>query len=233
MNQLNHLFYQTVASSFNETRARPWSGWEKLLPSIENLSAKPTKVLDLGCGNGRFGAFLHDHDLKIHYTGIDINPYLLERAADLMHQKGIDHQLQEGDLINGYMPEQDYDLITLFGVMHHIPAFDQRRSIMQQLAGKLTPHGLLMITFWLFYEDHKLRERIIPWSDPRVPEAYHNLDLEAHDFLLEWRRDKPALRYCHYIDLAEMEKLLEGLKIVTTFEADGHNRYVIICNQKL
>lgn len=39
------------------------------------------KVLDYGCGKGDFYAFLKDRNMDVDYTGMDINPKLIELAA--------------------------------------------------------------------------------------------------------------------------------------------------------
>ncbi|MBZ0308049.1 MAG: class I SAM-dependent methyltransferase [Anaerolineae bacterium] len=225
LNHLNHEFYQTVASSFDGTRSTPWPGWVQLLPS---LPSRALRVLDVGCGNGRFALFLSEHR-QIHYTGIDNNPYLLKRAEILLKEQKIDAALVQADVLQEFPAVQPpYDLITAFGLMHHIPGFNQRKKLLQQLAGWLPPDGILAVTFWTFYEQERFRQRIVEWDDPRVPEPYRNLTVEKHDYLLDWRRDTPALRYCHYVDAEEQQKLMEGFKILASYDADGSNRYVIL-----
>ncbi len=57
LNQLNQNFYQQIAESFDQTRQSAWRGWERLLPTLNQLSKSNSdnsfSVLDLGCGNGR------------------------------------------------------------------------------------------------------------------------------------------------------------------------------------
>jgi 2-polyprenyl-3-methyl-5-hydroxy-6-metoxy-1,4-benzoquinol methylase len=58
LNQLNTHFYQIVASDFDESRQYFWSGWDSCLPELHKLVSETggkLQVLDLGCGNGRFG----------------------------------------------------------------------------------------------------------------------------------------------------------------------------------
>lgn len=225
LNQLNREFYQIVASSFDETRSRPWPGWIQLLPYLPQRSLK---VLDIGCGNGRFALFLNEHRRMV-YTGIDSNPYLLKRAEILLKEHRIEHQVQHADLLENDTPDYPpQDFIGAFGVMHHIPGFEQRRKFIQKAAHWLSSDGILAVTFWAFYEQARFRERIVPWDDPRVPEKYRNLPVEKHDYLLEWRRDTPALRYCHYADTEEQEKLTEDLKVIASYDADGSNRYIVL-----
>ena len=58
-----------------------------------------------------------------------------------------------------------------------------------------------------------------------------DLQVEPHDYLLDWRRGEHALRYCHYVDDAEHAALIAatGLTEITTYRADGRtndmNRY--------
>mgnify|MGYP000004235310 CR=1 FL=1 len=72
LNALNRDFYRVAGEDFDRTRGKPWPGWARLLPylrldtvpdSHEGFQSNtPTgatlSVLDVGCGNGRFGAFL-------------------------------------------------------------------------------------------------------------------------------------------------------------------------------
>lgn len=75
--KLNRDFYLKTQSYFNISSQSPWPGWQKLLPYLQGDSLK---VLDLGCGNGRFGIWLSKHR-RVDYTGLDDNQYLLDHAA--------------------------------------------------------------------------------------------------------------------------------------------------------
>ncbi|MGV2437992.1 MAG UNVERIFIED_CONTAM: class I SAM-dependent methyltransferase [Anaerolineae bacterium] len=74
LNQLNQAFYRTTAQDFSETRQTAWQGWARLSAFLPAVT--PLRVLDVGCGNGRFAHFLHQHNptLPIHYHGIDTQP---------------------------------------------------------------------------------------------------------------------------------------------------------------
>src|SRR3990167_2127758 len=82
--QLNARFYAEVASSFSQTRQHAWRGWNKIAHVI-NTGFEPSstiKVLDMGCGNGRFYGFLSQYkfDPIIEYYGVDYNDQLLQEA---------------------------------------------------------------------------------------------------------------------------------------------------------
>ena len=67
INELNYKFYKINAQSFSNTRSKAWQGWDKLLPLILQFKSKSLKILDLGCGNGRFIKFLCDKKINSHY----------------------------------------------------------------------------------------------------------------------------------------------------------------------
>lgn len=156
------------------------------------------------------------------YTGVDSSAFLLARAADALHGEGI--TLHTADLLS-YIPQTEYDLVVLFGVLHHIPGFAQRRALLERAAGALAVGGVLALAVWAFYEQERFRQRIIPWDS--LPE-YPQLALEPHDYLLDWRSGAPALRYCHYVDRAEMAQLLAGWHTLAIYDADAGNRYAVV-----
>lgn len=219
LNAINRDFYRTSADAFDQTRGRPWPGWITLMQHIDS----PGRVLDLGCGNGRFGVFLADSlESPLVYHGIDNNAHLLQRAAaDLNTRDSLTVQLEALDIIENPLPtpESPYDLIALFGVMHHVPGDNTRKRLLRQLAGMLAPGGVLVYACWRFYEFERFRERIVPWPDDLKGRV------ETHDYLLDWRRGETAYRYCHYVDDDENADLIAATRLnpLATYRADGFN----------
>ncbi len=224
LNAINRAFYHTTAADFDATRGQAWPGWDHLLPSI----TAPLSVLDVGCGNGRFGLFLREHlSGPLTYTGLDNNPALLEAARHaLAPQDAMSITLKTYDLLSDPLPHNTFDLVVLFGVLHHIPGQATRERFMRDLAACVAPQGLLAVAAWCFYEYPRFRERIVAWPD--------DITVEAHDYLLDWRRGEHAIRYCHYVDEAEHTALMQvtGLTPLETYRADGFtgdvNRYSVL-----
>ncbi len=213
LNDLNRQFYKITATDFNQTRNQPWPGWLELLPYLRS----PLRVLDVGCGNGRFGLFLAENlGPEIMYHGLDNSPQLLGFARQSLTDAGINFQLSHYDIITQPLSAgSEYDLVTLFGVLHHIPGYQNRMELMRAIAQLVAPDGFLAFACWRFYEILRFRRRIIPW-----PEDY---SVERHDYLLDWQRGETALRYCHYVDDIEHAALVESTRLteVTTYRADG------------
>lgn len=211
LNAINREFYQVTATEFNQTRGRAWPGWELIVPHLPS----PISVLDVGCGNGRFGVFLAASGAgPLRYYGIDNNAALLQRAGvALAHLPDV--RLEMRDIVENPLDDGEYDLVALFGVLHHIPGTAQRQALMRALATRVHPDGLLVFAAWRFYEYERFRQRIVPWPD--------DYTVEAHDYLLDWRRGEVALRYCHYVDDAEQDALVAATALheIRRYRADG------------
>ena len=221
LNAINRAFYGMTAVDFDQSRAGPWPGWDVLLPYL----ATPLSVLDVACGNGRFGRFLFERlGTNVTYHGVDSNPALLARARVVL--AGHDAHLEQRDILTEAPASGSYDLVVLFGMLHHIPGHQQRREFMRTLAERVAPDGLLGFAAWRFYEYERFRRRFQPWPPDLVA--------EPGDYLLDWRRGTQAVRYCHHVDDDEHAALITatGLRELASFRADGHtgdvNRYSIL-----
>ncbi|MCU0496002.1 MAG: class I SAM-dependent methyltransferase [Anaerolineae bacterium] len=237
LNAINRDFYQITATEFDQTRGQAWPGWNAILA---HLPARPLSVCDVGCGNGRFGVFLAEQRTStstntntsttpITYHGLDNSAALLAFAQrDLAAYPHLAITLETRDLIESPPMDGQYDLVGLFGVIHHIPGADRRKQLMMTLADRVKPGGILVFAAWCFYEFERFRSRIVAWPDDLMTEVEHG------DYLLDWRRGETALRYCHYVDETEHAALIAatGLQVVSTYRADGFtgtvNRYSIL-----
>ncbi len=220
LNAINRRFYERTVVAFDATRQQPWAGWNALRPCLK----AGMRVLDVGCGNGRFGTFLARQlgEAGFTYTGIDSSAALLERARQML--AGVDARLELRDLVEQPLAEHaaSFDLVALFGVLHHMPGAARRLELMRQLAGVVAPGGLLVFTEWRFMDVPHLSQRVIAWGD--------DFEVEPGDYLLDWRRGETALRYCHAVDAAEHARLVAatGMPLVSEYPADAANWYTLL-----
>ncbi len=238
LNSLNQKFYQETAEHFNDSRQFYWAGWEKLLPKFKKQFSNQQKitVLDLGCGNGRFGSFLTENlEHKINYHGFDSNPELLKLAEKRSEKFSFSHTDLVNDLLENHFlqnfPKNSPSLIVMFGVWHHLPSSKLRHQLLQETAELLNKDGLLIFTVWKFHEHERFKKKIIPPEKVGLKPA----SLENNDYILDWKRGTKAYRYCHYSTDKEIQELLSSLptlKKLATFRADGEqnrsNKYYVL-----
>lgn len=238
LNTINRIFYQTTADEFDQTRGTAWPGWLRLLEYMPekgqiaslSLQESPLRVLDVGCGNGRFGVFLAEQNKRIAYTGVDNNATLLNHAQQALTNLPnlADVVLEERDVVENPLTTGEYDLVVCFGVLHHIPGAARRLQFMREIAARVAPNGILAFACWRFYEYERFRARVVAWDADLAAQV------EAGDHLLDWRRGERALRYCHYVNDAEHAALIDAaeLHLIADYRADGEdgatNRYSIL-----
>lgn len=250
LNQLNQQFYRSQARSFSQTRQAPWLGWTQLIPFIQKVTSDPLKVLDIGCGNGRFGQFLANSvDRSIEYTGTDNSEELLKIARENNPNTAgktftfIYQDLIE-ELLNGQLFAQSisrYDLIVIIAVLHHIPSIELRQKLLSTLSNLLNSNGLLVFTVWRFGELGRFQNKLVNPEDYNV----NPTELEQGDYLVDWLKNSarqtatdqsqvfPSVRYAHAISDQELSTLTADLPpIIHSYLADGHNhqtnRYLLI-----
>ena len=211
---LNKKFYQSVAKDFSATRKKPWEGWDRAVKIMKKELRKVEgedkiiKILDLGCGNGRFFEFINSRITNINYVGVDINNDLLREAEEKYTRKNGVVKFIKKDILNNIESlKGGYDVVVVFGLTHHIPNKIFRKKWFSHLPKILNKNGLLILTFWEF-------------------------EKKPGDYLVGWDNKKNIARYCYQYPEADIKNLIKnyeksGLKILDDYFADNKNRYLI------
>jgi SAM-dependent methyltransferase len=221
---LNEAFYAQFAAPFAASRATPQPGYERLLAY---LPAGRPRVLDVGCGDGRFGRFLLSRGRAVEYVGVDSAAELLAAA------EGVGQTLRR-DLSQpgGLRDLGHYDLIACLSTLQHIPGRDNRARLLGEMAGCLASGGHVALANWQFLGSQRQRRKLRPWSEVGLATA----DVEQGDYLLAWQRGGYGLRYVALLDEMETGRLAAaaGLRVVAQFRSDGRegdlNLYTILAS---
>jgi SAM-dependent methyltransferase len=239
LNALNQAFYAAIAPEWSESRRHPWPGFERVWSQARARTPAPARlrVLDVGAGDGRFAAFLaarRPASEPFDYLGIDASERLLDHARSRALGSGVRFERLDFLVDEHAIPRGPFDLIALFGVLHHVPGCERRRQLLAELAQRVAAGGMLAMTFWLLDRDPRFEKRLRSFADYNLhaTEPIDPADLEPGDTLLTWG-EQSALRYCHFPDARETEASIAatGLRVLDRFEADGRgdalNEYVV------
>ncbi len=131
--------YDKIAEEFSTTREEVWEEAKFL---FDDYVIPGDKILDLGCGNGRFFELLKDKD--INYIGIDFSEKLIEIAR----KKYPKVKFQVADALNLPFPNNYFDKIYSIAVLHHIPSKQLRSQFLKEARRVLKPNGFLILTAW-------------------------------------------------------------------------------------
>jgi SAM-dependent methyltransferase len=208
---LNKKFYQSVSKDFSNSRQYSWKGWERAVGIFHNEykeNTKKLKVLDLGCGNGRFAGYLISKINNFSYKGYDTNNDLLSEARNKYNSGGCNELkfINRDILTKALGTKYKYDFVVSFGVTHHIPDNNFRNNWFLGLTKILNKGGVLVLTFWEF-------------------------EKSPGDYLISWdKKNKP--RYCHQYSKKELREVADmyfksGFKLLDKYKADSQNTYLI------
>ncbi len=236
LNGINRHFYRAHAEAFSATRQAPWPGWCRVLDLAEaRAGGRPLDVLDVGCGNGRFAAFLADRGTRYRYLGIDASPELLAHAHG---RSSSDETVRyhRADFLEepiGDGSGHRFSLVVLFGVLHHVPGREQRLALLRSLARCLQPRGLLVVTAWQLAL-RRFVEKVRSWKEfnDTASQPIDLSQLEPGDHLLPWGNGD-GIRFCHFADDAEIDALSREARLarIAAFGEDGPsgdlNRYFV------
>ncbi len=210
---LNQTFYDTFADSFSHTRKMINNGFDDLLSAVP---ANADGLLDVACGNGRFGKYLYDHHAIQTYTGVDFSGELLKIAQEMTGGAVYQRDLTKADALDGL---GQFDVVACLAALHHIPGEELKVQLLRNMKARLTENGRIFLSMWQFMSSERQRRKVRDWSEIGLSAD----DVGSNDYLLTWQTGGFAYRYACMIDEEETAVLAAkaGLKIVKQFRSDG------------
>ena len=199
----NKASYDRMSGEFSSSRAR---FWEELIFLGEHANPG-MKVLDIGCGNGRFYEVIANRETE--YTGVDNSVGLLAEAK----KKHPDVTFIEGDATALPFPDASFDIAYSFAVIHHIPGRGLRKKFVQEAARVLHPGNTFIITSWYLWHPRYVMKLFL--SGLRSVFLLSPLDLG--DIMHTFGKAKHS-RYLHAFTERGLKRLLEknGFEVVAS-----------------
>ena len=215
--------YQEIAADFNLTRKK--EVWPEIKKLAEKVSAG-SRVLDVGCGNGRLLEVLPDN--KIEYLGLDNSAELVKIASqNYPTQKFLVADILKLESVKE-ISSGTYDYVFCLAVLQHIPSRELRIEALRQLAVPLNTSGRLILSSWNLWVSPKHRPLLFKNYGLKI---IGRNKLGFNDLLFPWKNaqgEATSERYYHAFTKKELKKLgrLAGLKLIS-LKRDHYNFWAI------
>ncbi len=215
--------YDNFSSEFSNTRQFFW----RELEFIKKYAKKGSKVLDIGCGNGRLLNLFKDS--SINYTGIDSSKKLIEIAKKYRKGKEI---FIHGNAVSLPFENETFDTVFSIAVLHHIPSKKFRKQFISEAHRVLKKDGTLVLTVWNTAQKRFLKKHVYHF----IKKIFGFSDLDFGDLVLTFGKDKRK-RYVHTFTKTGLKTLLKkgGFAITSIQEVkrkSGYANLVIIAEKK-
>lgn len=194
--------YNLIAEDFSRTR-------EYVPQEIKELILKYVnprdRILDLGCGNGRF--FKIFESKPVDYFGVD-NSEKMVKIAKEKYPKG---NFQVADALNLPFPSNYFDKIFSFAVFHHVPSEGFRIEFLNEVKRILKPKGIFILTVWNLNPIKMIlvgkTKRAKDFFKYQILKIFGISKLDFGDFFISWQNIIP--RYIHCFTVNGLKKTVK------------------------
>ncbi len=220
--KMSHGGYENIAKDFASTRKVFWEELSFLGDYIKDND----KILDLGCGNGRFLEVIGKKN--IDYTGIDSSESFIKAAKNTYGNIG---HFVHGDALRLPFKDNEFDVVVSFGVLHHIPSKKLRKQFLREASRVLKKEGLLILTVWNLWN-----KRLTPVIKKfAMDKLLLRSRLDFKDVFLPFGKKQNA-RYLHAFTERELTRLIKKsgfnmIKIEKVRRRGDNENIVAICKK--
>lgn len=198
--------YSEISDDFNRTRYAHWEVVEKFILSLE--SGK--KMLDLGCGNGKYLSLRQDMDF-----------YALDNCENLIkivNSKYPNVRTFISDVVETPFEANSFDSIISVAVIHHLATRERRIQMLKEIIRIMKIGAQCLITAWATEQTHTN-------TLSKAKKISEN-----NDWLIPWenkKTNKISQRFYHLFEKGEFEDLLANfpdIKIIDSlYDKDNWN----------
>lgn len=206
-------FYNKEAQKYTNTRHKNRAEADLILKEIANIEKKNIKILELGCGWGRF----LDHICKlknnrINYTWVDLSENLIKIIENEFNKKNIKNIKAEficDDMTNyiSKAKQESFDLIVCIASFQHIPSYKERLFLVKNFYRILNYWWKVIMTnrsFSLRFIK-KYYKNIIDWF---VKNLFRHWKFNIKDIEIPWKsRWTIYKRYYHIFTINELSNI--------------------------
>lgn len=195
--------YNLIAKDFDRTRNAIW----QCVLNFSKSFNKESKILDLGCGNGKNMQYLlrNGHSNVI---GCDISTSFVE----ICKKKRLN--VIEANIMNLPYEDNTFDYIICIAVLHHLETEEDRLKGISEMMRILKPDGKILIT-------------VSSYESP----FYKNMDMSRQDVLVPWKNSYGAeicKRFYHFFKQYELDELCKKSNATIKLSIFEHDNWVVV-----
>lgn len=203
--------YDLMVEKFSNTRKYFWRDFE----FIREYILDDGKILDFGCGNGRFLEMLKGKELE--YFGVDVSQKLIDIAKEKYAKEGVSFQKISSSSILPF-PDNFFNSVVSISVFHHFPSGHAQRMA-KEIYRVTKPGGTAMISVWNLWQKKYWKY----WLSPKA--------IWKKDIIIPFRNNQGEIfnRFHHMFRKKELEKLFGqvGFQIEKSLVLNKKNIIVI------
>ena len=141
--------YDQMAEKFSGTRKFFWRDFE----FVQDYVKEGDKILDFGCGNGRFLEMLKNK--RQEYFGVDVSQKLIDIAKEKYAKEGISFQkISSSDILP--FPDNFFNKVVSVSVFHHFPE-KYAEKMVAELWRIINSDGIIIISVWNLWQRKYLK----------------------------------------------------------------------------
>lgn len=165
---INNEYYteaeRASESYFREITDRRYRAHYHLSELFDSITGQDRRLLEIGCGIGVDSIALAQRGFGV--TAIDLTPNALAVAREFAAHRGVTIDFRLGNAEQLDLPDQSFDAVYSFGVLHHTP--DIERSV-AEVHRVLRPGGTAYVMLYHRYSLVNLVHRALrlPYESPR------------------------------------------------------------------
>lgn len=242
----NKKSYNIIAPDFNATRRTTWPEFEELALYIKEGS----RILDIGCGNGRLYKYINDElrTTNYEYVGIDQSEELIKIAkkslpTSLYEREGFLKNIppfEKGgrggifmvaDIFNLPFKDGEFDVVAGIAFLHHIPSQELRVKVLKEIYRVLSPGGILFLTNWNLWRWEIISHNVKKNNMNPLHFFFQHDGMDAGDFWIPYRASnggKPMPRYYHHFKKHELINFCRNANFKILEYKKGRNNLLVL-----
>ncbi len=212
--------YNNFAKTFSKSRKN--MKWEEMEYFLEKLNINSsTKILDVGCGNGRFlWELIQNFSEKINnqnYTWVDLSSGLLEEAR----KDYSDFDFKELNMLDLNTLDNIYTDIFFYASFHHLQKIEDRKTVLKNVYNLLEKWWKIFMTNWALNSDLNKKR----YSKAEIEDSQNEFGSVDFNIKLAWND-----RYYHCFSLQELKILSQEVwfKIVENRLFENDRNFITI-----